>query len=90
VLPVAGILEELVSTSKGTKDDKQTFYSELIYIAFDKGYNPNWAAHKFRDKFGVWPRGLVEQGIPPSTKTLNWVKSKNIAYFKKRQSLGLK
>jgi len=90
VLPVAGILEELVSTNKGTRDDKQVFYSELIYIAYDKGYNPNWAAHKFRDRFGVWPRGLVETGIPPSTKTLNWVKSKNIAYFKKRQSLGLK
>ena len=90
VMPVAGILEELVTNAKGTYQDKQSFYSELIYIAHQKNYNPNWAKHKYRDKFGVWPRGLAETPVLPSAQTVRWVKSRTIAYVKKRQALGLK
>jgi DNA repair protein RadD len=80
---VAGELHELFGTSKSMRDEKQTFYSELIYIAGEKNYNPGWASHKFKQKFGVWPRGLVEVGIPPTIKTVNWVKSRNIAWAKR-------
>ena len=85
IQPVAGVLEELFSNNKAAREDKQSFYSELIYIANQRNYNPNWAKHKFRDKFGVWPRGLTEQPSLPSAKTVNWVKSKTIAYFKRMQ-----
>ena len=80
---VAGELHELFGTSRTMRDEKQTFYSELIYIAGQKNYNRGWASHKFKQKFGVWPRGLTEIGIPPTLKTVNWVKSRNIAWAKR-------
>ena len=80
---VAGELHELFGTARTMRDEKQTFYSELIYIASEKNYNRGWASHKFKQKFGVWPRNLTEIGIPPTPKTVNWVKSRNIAWAKR-------
>jgi DNA repair protein RadD len=90
IQPVAGVLEELFSGNRVVREDRQAFYSELIYIAAQRNYSPGWAKHKFRDKFGVWPRGLYEVATLPSSKTVRWVKSRNIAYIKKKQSLGLR
>jgi len=90
VVPVAGILEELITNNKGTRIDKQSFYSELIYIANQRNYNPNWAKHKYREKFGVWPRDLIESPVMPSSTTIKWVKSRDIAFHKQRLALGAK
>lgn len=90
ILPVAGVMEELFSGNKGGRDDRQSFYSELIHVAQQKNYNPGWAKHQYREKFGVWPRGLSETPVPASLKTLNWLKSRRIAYIKKKQSLGFR
>ena len=84
---VAGELHELHGGQRVAKDEKQVFYSELIYYAKERNYNPHWASHKYREKFGVWPRGLEEQPKPTSLKTLNWIKHKNIAWAKKQQRL---
>lgn len=82
-----GHLEELVQTSREKMEDKQAFYSELVWIARDKNYSPGWAAHKYREKFGVWPRNMVVNPMPPTLKTMNWIKSRSIAWAKKRQSV---
>ena len=79
---VNGRMVELTATAKAIKDDKQSFYSELLFIAAQKNYNPHWADHKYKDKFGVWPRGLHSVAAPPSVNTLNWIKHKNIAWVK--------
>jgi len=84
VAAVAGKLEELGGGLRSQKDDRQNFYSELLWVADSKGYNPNWAKHKFRDKYGTWPQGYGEDRRPASQKTLNWVRSRNIAYAKAR------
>ena len=75
-------MEELVAGVKVRKDDKQDFYSQLIFIAREKAYNPHWASHKYREKFGVWPRGLIEVSAPPTMTTLKWIKSRNIKWSK--------
>ena len=85
---VAGHLEELVGTGKNLRDEKQAFYSELIYIAKERSYNTGWASHKYREKFGVWPKGLEDRPALPSIKTINWIKHKNIAWAKARQKYG--
>ena len=82
---VAGRLEELISSGRSLKDEKQNFYSELIYISRERSYNPHWASHKYREKFGVWPRGLEEIPAPPTRNTLKWIQHKNIAWAKKNQ-----
>ena len=83
---VAGELIELVAGSKARKDDKQIFYSELLYIAEQRNYNPNWASHKYREKFGVWPRGLLDTPVPPSINTMKWVTHKQIQWARKREA----
>jgi superfamily II DNA or RNA helicase len=77
---VPGTLEELGGVA--AKADRQKFYSELLFIASMKNYNPHWAAHKYRERFGVWPRGLDEGVSVPSPTTINWVKSRQIAWAK--------
>lgn len=85
VASVAGQLEELVAGHRAMRDEKQDFYSELIFIANDRQYNPGWASHKYREKFGVWPRGLNETAKVPTIKTINWIKHKQIAWAKKQR-----
>lgn len=81
---VAGELVELVSGNKVKKDDKQIFYSELLYVAQERNYNPNWASHIYRDKFGVWPRGLIDTPVPPSINTMKWITHRQIQWARKR------
>lgn len=81
-----GELVELGHQTRSNFDDKQLFYSELIYLAEQKNYNTNWASHKYREKFGVWPRGLLQTARPPSLTTLNWIRHKNIAYAKSKRN----
>ena len=67
-------------------NDKQEFYSGLLWIARDRGYSSGWAAHKYKAKFGVWPRGLDDRPIFPSATVFNFVKSQNIAWAKSRNN----
>ena len=85
VSSVEGRLHELAANVKGNVADKQQFYSELLYYAQHREYNVHWAAHKFRDKFGAWPKGLHTIPSAPQKNTLNWIKSKNIAFSLKRR-----
>ena len=81
MLDQPGELVELEGKSV-TKIDKQTFYSELLFMSKSRGYKEGWAAWKFKEKFGVFPRMLEKVEKMPSMKTLNWLKSKAIAYSK--------
>lgn len=86
---VAGELQELFTGDRAKKDDKQSFYSELLYYATQRGYNPHWASHKYREKFGVWPRGLSDTPLPTTQKTANWIKSRNIAWAKSQNRVRM-
>lgn len=81
---VNGEMVELSENTKNVKEEKQDFYSELQYIALSKSYNSHWADHKYREKFGVWPKGLNSEPKHPSVKTINWIKHKHIAFVKGR------
>jgi len=86
---IAGKMFEVGMNSRGERIDRQQFFSELLYIAKSKDYNPHWASHKYRERFGVWPNGIDKQKtLVPSTDTLNWVKHKTIAYVKAMQKQG--
>lgn len=82
---VAGELHELTGSGAGIREEKQQFYSELLFLAQLRNYQSGWASHKYKEKFGVWPRGLMEVAMPPSLKTVNWIKHKNISWAKKQQ-----
>jgi superfamily II DNA or RNA helicase len=61
------------------------WHAELIYIGRERGYKPGWASHKYKDKFDTWPPwGSAPQPIPPSPEVRSWVRSRMIAYAKRR------
>ena len=59
-------------------EDKAAFFGELAWIAREKGYASGWAAHKYREKFGVWPNDRIRTASPrpPSVKTSGWLTSR--------------
>ena len=61
------------------------FYGELRFIVQERGYAEGWAAHKFKEKFRIWPndpRIKFADPQPPSLNTRNWVRSRAIAWAK--------
>jgi len=47
---------ELVNPASATAGQKAEVYREFLRIAAVKGYKPGWAAYRFREAFGHWPR----------------------------------
>ena len=51
---------ELVDTAHATFEDKRAVYLEFVRQATLKGFKPGWAAYRYKDAFGCWPKGFVE------------------------------
>ena len=84
VLNVPGELLELQAANKKLNISKQDMYSELLYYARLRGFKDGWAAHKYKEKFGVFPKGLNTSIKEPTKETMNWIKSRAIAFAKAR------
>jgi len=82
IINVAGELTELEMTTRKVLSDNQNFYSELIYFARLRGYKEGWSAHKYKEKYGAFPKGLHTNPIPTTAKTSSWIQSRNIAWAK--------
>jgi hypothetical protein len=62
--------------------DKRKSFDEIRFIAKARGYTDGWRSYKFRD-LRHWPNGVPMRGaepVPPSLKTRNWVRSRQLAY----------
>lgn len=79
---VPGEMEELAVANKNLLIDKQSFYSQVLYYARSRGFKDGFAAQKYKEKFGVWPRNVDQTASPPSEATLKWIKSRAIAFAK--------
>jgi DNA repair protein RadD len=80
---VNGVMKELGSI--GNREDRQKFYSELVFVAQSRGYKPGWSAVKYKEKYGVYPRGLQDIPATPSHATLKWIQSRQIAWAKSKR-----
>jgi DNA repair protein RadD len=67
-------------------NDLMRWHGMLIHIAAERGYKQGWAAHKFKEKFGIWPATRSARPIAPSPEVLSWVRSRIIAYAKAKAS----
>lgn len=85
---------ELMELTKGKKynqkewhpNRKQTFYEELLLHAHLRGYKNGWAAHAYKTRLGVWPRGLIERKAPGITvETEAWIRHYQIKKAKQRE-----
>jgi len=80
VVEVAGELEELKGAM--TKADKQTWWSQLQWYVQTQGWSNGRAAHVYRDKFGVWPRGLHDRPTVPSSDVIKFIDKGIKAYIR--------
>jgi DNA repair protein RadD len=71
------------SKKKFTMDEKRLWFGMFEYLRRQKGYNPGWTSHKYREKVGVWPKGMDNVGpIPPNDECKNWMKHLAIKWNK--------
>ena len=66
---------------------RNRWHAMLTHIAVERDYKPGWTAYKFKEKFGAWPPwGARPQPIEPTPEVRSWVRSRQIAYAKSRNS----
>ena len=46
----------LVDPRRADMDTKRARHQALLTVARARGFAPGWAAHRYREEFGVWPR----------------------------------
>ncbi len=68
-----------------TQVEKQRFWSGLLWYVENRGKSDGWAAHKYKDRFGVWPRGLRAIAMEPDQLCRNWVKAAAIKWAKAQE-----
>jgi DNA repair protein RadD len=68
------------------RDERQAFFGQLCGIAEERGYKRGWAFHKYREKYGVDPKGMSDLPLEPSLATRRWVQSRQIAWAKSRSA----
>jgi superfamily II DNA or RNA helicase len=84
--PEEGELVEVKAKKVATMEDKQAFYSGLLAIQRQRGKKQGWVAHTYREKFGVWPRGMYAIEATPSAEVVAFVQHKAIKYAKRRSA----
>jgi len=85
-----GELKKLEKKEKITMDDKQRWWSEFLALAGEKGKSRSWALAQYKQKFGVWPKGLMEEEIMPTSEVRSWVKSRQIAWANSQKSMTVR
>lgn len=84
---IDGELRELTGKKKKpTMQDKQDWYSQFLAYADAKQYKPGWAANAYRDKFGVWPRGLSEARKECGDDVYGYIRHMNIRKAKAKEA----
>lgn len=81
----ADLVELGKNRKKATAAEKQRFFGQLQYYRLSKGYAPGWAAHKYKEKFGVWPRGLNDEPIEIDFEFMNYIKHLQIKWAKSKR-----
>jgi superfamily II DNA or RNA helicase len=74
-----------VKRNKLTQIDKQSLYSQLLAVRTERGYSEGWIANQYKNKTGVWPRGLINSAIEPTAEIRSWLKSQMIRYAKSKE-----
>lgn len=85
VSAVPGEMQELGESSAALREQKRSFYGQLIFIGNERGYAPGWAANKYKEKFGMWPNGLARDPIQPTHQVMNWVTSSAIKWARSKR-----
>lgn len=66
------------ANKKDGQDLKYQFYAEMLGYAESKGRKPGWAAHQYKDKYGVFPGHNRPTAIEPGDLVKGWIKHQAI------------
>jgi superfamily II DNA or RNA helicase len=82
VIAVQGEMVELTGTA--TRESKQDFWNQMVWLMRYQNWNKGRAAHTYKDMFGVWPRNLADnRPEAPSQKTMKFI-DKKLREFRKQ------
>ena len=70
-----------------TMEEKQSWFSQLVFHGRNKGYKDGWASNQYREKFGVWPNKLERTPKPVTSTVQSWLTSRNIAKAKSKNNI---
>jgi superfamily II DNA or RNA helicase len=71
--------------------DKTQFLAEARGYAIERGFNLGWAAHKYKEKFGVWPNGNSRVApITPSPRMRAWIRGRLARYAIAKNAMEVK
>jgi len=76
---VPGEMEELGAFKF---EDKQKFWSELQFQKKYRGWSDKRCLATYRERFGVWPRGLNDTVVTPSPQTEAYIHKRTQAYIR--------
>jgi DNA repair protein RadD len=83
-----GLVDHQVRRAKANVYDsaeRDCWHAMLMHVAKEYGYKPGWAAYMYKEKFGTWPPwGSSPRPISPLPEVRSWVRSRLIAYAKRR------
>ena len=85
VQDVPGEMTELQTMSR---ENKQAWWSQIQWYVENTGKSPGWAAHTFKEKFGVWPRNLSYRSEIPSDDVAKFIEKKKRAFIRKMKRGG--
>jgi hypothetical protein len=75
VFSLDGEMVELSGTV--SKDNKQAFWNQMVWYMRVQGWSKGRASNTYKDKFGVWPRGLRDDTPSlPSDDTRKFIDKK--------------
>lgn len=77
--------KQALSSQPVTHEQKQEWYSMFYQYAQDKGHKDGSVAHKYKEKFGVWPVNMNKEGIEPTPECLSYITSLNIRHAYRRK-----
>lgn len=81
VFSIDGEMIELSGTV--SKDNKQQFWNQMVWYMRTQGWSKGRAANTYKDKFGVWPRGLRDDTPAlPSDDTRKFIDKKLKAFLR--------
>ena len=77
------LLEAGKGKRKPSMEEKRIWYGMALWYVREKGYKAGAAAHKYKDRFGVWPNKFKSMmPIQPDSKFLNYQKHLMIKWAK--------
>jgi DNA repair protein RadD len=82
-----GELQEIRGKKKRySTEEKQRWYSMLIGVCRNRGYQDGWAYHKYMSKFGVAPSNKFSKSpLAPDAEVWGWVKHMQIREAKRKK-----